>query len=120
MIVDVRDRVSFAALGLANVGAGVYIASEPAYIGRDGFVTVLAVVGILLALPPLIAALAGWMGRLADEGLFVNGIYWAFITALFALARHDAWDWGLSLILGAATIASFGLWLSVHQREGSS
>lgn len=113
---DARDRVSFAALAVANVGAGVYIASEPAYIGADAFVTVLAIAGIFLALPPAIAAITGWAGGLADEGLFANGIYWTFITALFALARQDPWDWGLCLILGGATIASFGLWLGVRRR----
>ena len=114
---DVRDRVSFAALGVANVGAGVYIASEPAYIGADTFVTVLAIIGILLAIPPLIATVTGYTNALADEGLFVNGIYWAFITALFALARNDAWEWGLALILAGGTIASFALWLG-YRRSG--
>jgi hypothetical protein len=111
----VRERVSFAALGIANVGSGIYIASEPAYIGADVFVTTLAVLGVLLALPPLIAAVTGWTTPLADEGLFVNGIYWAFITALFALAHNDPWEWGLALILLGGTIASFSMWLGVRR-----
>jgi len=115
--VPARDRVSFLALGIANLGAGCYIASEPAYIGADTFVTILAIIGILLAVPPLIAAVTGWTNPLADEGLFVNGLYWVFITALFALAHYtEDWEWGLTLILAAGALASFGLWLGVRRR----
>lgn len=113
------NRVSSAALAIANVGSGIYIFSEPAYIGADAFVTAMAVIGILLAIPPLIAAVLGWVGPFADEGLFVNGIYWVFITALFALANHaSGWAaWGITLVLTAATLAAFSLWLGMR-REG--
>ena len=113
------NRVSCTALAIANVGSGVYIFSEPAYIGAQVFVTTLAAIGILLAIPPLVGAIVGWVGPFADEGLFVNGIYWGFITALFALAHNDPWEWGLSLILLGGTLASFGLWLGMR-REGVS
>lgn len=116
--VTARDRVASAALVIANAGAAVYVLDDPDLFISATPTFVLGLALILLALPALLAAAFGRIGRLAVEGLFVNGVLWALVTVLFAQAQAtSAAAWGVVLVFVAATVAVFALWVGIHRRE---
>lgn len=120
-IVTARDRVASAALVIANAGAAMYVLDDPDLFISSTPTFVLGLALILLALPALLAAALGRIGKLADEGIFVNGVLWTLVTALFIQAQAtNLARWGIALVFVAATVATFALWVGIHRRGRSA
>lgn len=114
---SVSTRVSAAALVVANIGAGMFVGANPDVL-NDQLGWAFGLVLIVLAAPAAVTATLGEHTRFLDEGVFASGVAWVLVTALFVQALPFTLAWvGLSLVLVAATIATFALWLGLSRQE---
>jgi hypothetical protein len=115
-----QTRVECAALAVANVGAGMYVAGDDMVLDAGGFSLAFGLALILLALPAGVAATLGTRSRFSDEGTFLNAMAWVFVTVMSVQAHHEnTAAYGLALVLLAGTLATFALWWGFARQEVS-
>jgi hypothetical protein len=101
------DRLVLAALGLADVGVGLYLIDVPGTLH-----TVAGLVALLLAFPAVATAVVGELPPLADEGVLVNVAVLTFMALEMALVPGSVLARvGLAVLVGAAALATVGLYL---------
>jgi hypothetical protein len=101
------DRLVLAALGLADVGVGLYLIDAPGTLH-----TVAGLVALLLAFPAVATAVVGGLPPLADEGVLVNVAVLTFMALEVALVPGSVLARvGLTVLVGAAALATVGLYL---------
>jgi hypothetical protein len=108
------DRLPIAALGLVDIGVGLYLIGVA---DIEPWVHALAgVLGLLLALPAFAAAITGRLPALADEGMLVNIGVLTFMTMYVAFIPVEPLRRvGLAIVIGAATLAAIGMYLRLFR-----
>lgn len=117
-----QPQLTYLSLVLANIGAVIFT-QEQLELDTNAYTLLMLCIGVVCTLAGL-AYLAGLRFRYAEEGPFLNAAWFIAVGVLIVDTRPEARGaWGLALVMLAAAVACWGMWLELkverqQTREG--